>query len=144
MANYTAEQLYGTGTPIEELLGGSEYNFTLTRPESLSGSGYFYLESDLNREGNYFKSQNAKGIISSLINIHIGVVRSPFVFGMVVEPSGGSFNFTPDTTIPLSGSYLRATGGMSLGINLVAGTSFIATQNNDPLITENGDNLIIN
>ena len=144
MASYTPEQLYGVGTPIEELLGGSDYKFTITRPENLSGSAYFYLESDLNREGNYFNSQNAKGIISSLIGIHKGVVRSPFIFGMVVETGGGTFNFTPDTTIPISGSYLRATGGVSLGISLVANNNFMSTQNNDPLITEDGDNLILN
>tara|TARA_R110000772_G_scaffold65320_1_gene145824 strand:- start:915 stop:1346 length:432 start_codon:yes stop_codon:yes gene_type:complete len=142
MASYTAEQLSGVGTPVEELLSGSNNTFTITRPTNLKGSGYFTFESVRNSVGSYFgKDKNANGTISSLVGIQ-SLLQSPYIFSVVVEPGGGSFTFIPDVTVPISGAMLRATGGLSLGINVV-GSSFIVTQDNDPLITEGGDNIII-
>ena len=56
MATYTAEQLSGAGTPIEALTGGTTYGFVLLRPISLSGSGYFTMETVRNENGYYDSS----------------------------------------------------------------------------------------
>ena len=53
MATYTAEQLSGAGTPIEALTGGTTYGFVLLRPLSLTGSGYFTMETVRNGQGFY-------------------------------------------------------------------------------------------
>lgn len=141
MANYTAGQLYGAGVPCEEISGNA--TFSITNPNSQSS--YFTIETVRNVSGFYDNTSatNALGIYSNLNNVR-ALVTSSYIASLEVGIGGGSFDFEPNSTIALSGSFLRGTGDISLGINLVAGSSFIVAQNNDPLITENGDNLIIN
>ena len=116
MALYTAKQLEGKGAPIETLLNGSTNTFTLIRPLGLKGSAYFTFESVRNSKGYYLdQPKNAEGIISSLNGVE-GLLQSNYIFSVVVNEEGGSFVFTPNITIPVSGSFLRATGGMSLEI----------------------------
>jgi hypothetical protein len=58
----------------------------------------------------------AGGIFENLNNIK-GLVSSSYIFSVVVESGGGSFDFTPLNNIPISGSYLRGTGDISLSIS---------------------------
>lgn len=117
MASYTAEQLNGAGTPIEELTIGTTYTFTLSTPSSLSGSAYFTNESVRNENGFYLGSAaNAIGDVNNFSNVD-DLIQTPYIFSIVVEQGGGSFDFTPTSTVPVSGSFLRATGGMTLVIS---------------------------
>ena len=116
MATYTAKQLNGAGTPIEALTGGTTYTFTLTSPSNLSGSAYFTNESVRNENGYYSGSvANAEGVVDNLSGMS-GLIQSSFIFSGVVEQGGGSLDFTPTNDVLASGSFLRATGGLSLSI----------------------------
>lgn len=117
MASYTAEQLYGSGTPIEALTASTSYTFTLTSPSSLSGSAYFTFETVRENDGFYddTSSQNAIGTFTTLTNVQT-LVSSSYIFSVVVEQGGGSFVFTPSNNVAISGSFLRGTGGISLSI----------------------------
>lgn len=116
MASYTSNQLYGAGTPIEALTSGSTYTFDITSPAS--GSTYFTLESVRNPIGFYDSSSSAtaEGIFENLTNV-TSLVSSSYIFSVVVNPGGGSFDFTPSNNIAASGSFLRGTGGISLTIS---------------------------
>ena len=116
MASYNSNQLSGAGTPIEALTGGNTYTFTLASP--LSGSTYFTLETVRNSMGYYdsTSSTTAKGTFENLANV-TGLVSSSYIFSVVVQPGGGSFDFTPAGNVAISGSFLRATGGVSLTIS---------------------------
>lgn len=116
MASYNSNQLYGAGAPIEALTSGSTYTFALT--SSISGSTYFTLETVRNSIGYYDSSslETAKGNIGNLNNIEY-IISSSYIFSMVVQQGGGSFTFTPFNNIPISGSFLRGTGGISLTIS---------------------------
>jgi adhesin HecA-like repeat protein len=116
MANYTANQLYGAGTPIEALTSGSTYTFTLSTPSSLSGSAYFTNESVRNRDGFYSGSTpNTVGVVDNLNGVS-DLIQSDYIFSVIVDQDGGSFDFTPTSNVLVSGSFLRATGGLSLSI----------------------------
>ena len=118
MATYNASQLYGGGTPIESLIGGTTYNFTFSVPSSLSGSAYFTNESVRNEDGFYLgMSSNAEGIVDNLLDVE-GLIQSSYIFSVIVKKDGASFDFTPTTTIPISGSFLRTTGGIGLIISV--------------------------
>lgn len=114
MASYTANQLSGKGTPCESLTGGVTYTFTLSN--SLSGSAYFTFESV--RDVNGFYSGSATSAVGTVNNFSgvSSLVDSPYIFSVVVSAGGGSFDFTPTSTMAVSGSFLRTTGGTSLTI----------------------------
>jgi hypothetical protein len=115
MASYNSNQLEGAGAPIEALTSGSTYTFAIT--SSASGSTYFTLESARNPIGFYDSSSSAtaEGTIENLTNV-TGLVSSPYIFSIVVNPGGGSLNFIPSNNVAASGSFLRGTGGISLNI----------------------------
>ena len=118
MATYTADQLSGTGTPIEALSSGSTYTFNLTGSAPLSGSAYFTFET-LRGINGYYNSSSitaAKGTHAITSGV-LTFVGSDYIFSYVVEQGGGIFTFEPSQTVPASGSYLRATGGLSLVIS---------------------------
>ena len=115
MANYTANQLSGEGTPCETLNSGTKYTFTLSNP--LSGSAYFTFETKRDVNGFYSGSATtANGVVNNLSSVST-LVSSPYVFSVVVNPNGGSFDFTPNNTMAASGSFLRTTGGTTLQIS---------------------------
>ena len=115
MANYTASQLKGAGTPCEALNGGITYTFTLSNP--LSGSSYFTFETKRDVNGFYSGSATtANGVIDNLSSVS-APVTSPYIFSVVVNPGGGSFDFTPTTSMAASGSFLRTTGEATLQIS---------------------------
>ncbi len=114
MASYTANQLSGKGTPCELLTGGNTYTFTLSNP--LSGSAYFTFESIRDVNGFYSGSAtNANGTIDNFSGVS-SLINSPYIFSVVVSAEGGSFDFIPTSTMAVSGSFLRTTGGTSLSI----------------------------
>ncbi len=128
MASYTAEQLYGAGTPIEALTGGTEYTFTLTSPSTLLGSAYLTSETVRNADGFYDSSTptNAVGTLSQLSFIQ-NPISDLYIFAVVANQDGASFNFTPTSNINVSSSFLRGTGGISLTISGGGGSGGIGT-----------------
>ena len=118
MASYTAEQLYGGGTPIEELTGGTSYDFVITNTTS-TGSAYFTVETVRNNQGFYGgRPDNAVGTYGSFTDIDpLTLISSSYISSVVVPPGGGQYTFTPTTTIAVSSSMLRGTGGISLTIS---------------------------
>lgn len=117
MATYTAEQLRGAGTLSEALGAGNTYTFTLTNP--LSGSVYFTLEAVRNENGFYnaSTSPNVEGEISNLNGVQ-SVVSSPYIFSVIINPGGGSFEYTPTNNITDAEAFLRATGNTTLQISV--------------------------
>ena len=119
MASYTASQLNGEGTPIEELTGGVSYVFTIGNTTS-TGSAYFTVETVKNYSGSYAgQPTNALGLYSSFSDIEQDfLITSSFVSSVVVENGGGIYQFTPTSNIALSSSFLRGTGGITLDITV--------------------------
>jgi len=113
MASYTAEQLRDKGVPTEALVGDKTFN--LTNPSS--GSAYFTIETVRNIDGFYDSTSdtNALGVYSNFNGIDVEtLITSSYIASVVVPGAECSFQFNPTTNIPLSGSMLRATGGISL------------------------------
>jgi len=138
MASYTAEQLYGAGTPCEEISGN--YTFDIISPNDQVA--YFTIETVRNGIGFYDSSSatNTLGFFSNFDNV-ISLITSSYIASICVGVGGGSFDFEPDDTIALSGSFFRGTGGISLGVTS-SGVQFLIAENGDFLMTENENNLI--
>ena len=116
MASYTADQLNGSGVPTEILSG----NKTFTLTNSSSGSAYFTIETVRENNGYYDSTSatNALGVYSNFTGIDVEtLITSSYIASVVVPTGGGSFQFNPTTTVAVSGSYLRATGDVSLVIS---------------------------
>ena len=115
MATYQGEQFNSTGLPTEQLINSSTHTFTFT---NVTGSSYFTLETVRNSDGAYDSSspKYALGAFSNESGV-ISQVSSSYIFSYVVTASGATFDFQPTTTIPASGSWLRATGNMTLTIS---------------------------
>ena len=115
MATYTAGQLKGAGTPTEEI--SAAQSFVLTNPNK--GSAYFTMETVRNANGYYDSTSptNAAADYESFSGIEPKtLITSSYIFSVVVPSGGGQFIFTPDTTIAISSSMLRATGDVTLSI----------------------------
>jgi hypothetical protein len=138
MASYSAEQLYGAGTPCEEISGNNLFSITSSNDEV----AYFTIETVRNGLGFYDSSSatNILGFFSNLNNVTT-LITSSYIASVCVGVGGGSFNFEPDETISLSGSFFRGTGGISLGLT-TGSTQFLLTEGGDFIITENENNLI--
>jgi hypothetical protein len=138
MASYSAEQLYGAGTPCEEISGNNLFSITSSNDEV----AYFTIETVRNGLGFYDSSSatNILGFFSNLNNVTT-LITSSYIASICVGVGGGSFNFEPDETIALSGSFFRGTGGISLGLT-TGSTQFLLTEGGDFIITENENNLI--
>lgn len=115
MASYSAEILSGAGAPTEELSGVK----TLSLINPLSSSAYFTIETVRDNNGFYSgSSTNALGTYDSFTGIDIDtLITSSHIASVVVPPGNSSFQFTPTTTVAVSSSYLRTTGGVSLTIS---------------------------
>lgn len=117
MASYTGSQLAGVGTPTEALTAGVAYTFTITTPTTLEGSAYFTFETVRDANGFYVGvGENASGVINTLVNTQ-SPNQSPFIFSIIIDSNGGSFNFTPTNNITQGSAFLRATGNISLTIS---------------------------
>ena len=116
MASYTANQLSGEGVPTEALVGNK--TFTLTNPSS--GSSYFTIETVRNSDGFYdsISATNALGSYTTFTSIDENtLITSSYIASVVVPSGGGSFQFNSTVDVALSGSFLRATGGITLTIS---------------------------
>ncbi len=118
MASYTADQLYGAGTPIEALTAATTYTFTLSTPVS-SGSAYFTIETVRNANGFYdTQPSNSLGSYASFTSIDEDtLITSSFISSVVVPQGGGSYTFTPTADVAISSSFLKSTGGVTLTIS---------------------------
>ena len=120
MASYTASQLKGAGTPIEELTGGVSYVFNITNTTS-TGSAYLTVETVRDSKGFYDSTRpvNAEGLYSLFSGIDQNtLITSSYISSVVVPEGGGVYQFTPASNIALSSSFLRGTGGISLDITV--------------------------
>ena len=119
MASYTASQLNGAGTPIEELIGGVSYVFSITNTTS-TGSAYFTVETVKNYSGSYAgQPTNALGSYASFSDIDQNtLITSSYISSVVVPGGGGIYQFTPNENIAVSSSMLRGTGGITLEITV--------------------------
>ena len=129
MASFTGKQLSGAGTPIPALIAGNVYNFRLLTPQSLSGSGYFTMETVRDADGRYdsTKPTNAIGTYDFATGgnaIETPVTSSYIMSGDVTPTSDrtGSFIFTPTANIVAGSSMLRTTGGIGLELTSAAYT----------------------
>ena len=115
MASYTADQLKGAGTPTEALSGAK--TFTLNNPST--GSAYFTVETVRVNSGSYEGAPtNALGTYNSFSNINANsLVTSSYVSSVVVPRGSSTYQFTPTSTVAVSSSMLRATGGITLTIS---------------------------
>ena len=116
MASYTSNQLKGKGTSTEALVGNK--TFTLTNPSS--GSAYFTIETVKDNNGFYNTSSatNALGVYSNFTSIDEDtLITSSYIASVVVPSGGGSFQFDSTVDVAESGSFLRATDGVSLVIS---------------------------
>jgi hypothetical protein len=113
MATYTYIQLSGTGSIGENLSG--QKTFTFTNP---SGSSYFVMETNSDSRG-FFDSGSFTNFSGSYVSSEsMGIVKSNYVMGAVVQPGISSFKFTPNYTIVSGSNYrLRGTGMYSLVIS---------------------------
>ena len=113
MATYT--NLEGAGTPTEELSG--QKTFTLSNPSS--GTAYFTVETTRNATGSYAnRPTNAIGTYATFVGLDANsLVTSSYISSIVVPMGESSYKFTPTTTVAISSSMLRATGGISLVIS---------------------------
>lgn len=118
MASYTADQLYGAGTPIEELTAATTYTFTLSTPVA-SGSAYFTIETVRNANGFYdTQPSNSLGSYDTFIDLDENtLITSSFISSVVVPQGGGSYTFTPTADVAISSSFLKSTGGVTLTIS---------------------------
>ena len=116
MALYTAQQLYGAGTPIEVLSGGT---CTCTFTSENTASSYFTMETKRNSDGYYNSSSptNAIGTYGSFDGISEDtLITSSYIASMVIPPGVSSFEFTPSVAAAESSSFLRGTGDFTLQI----------------------------
>ena len=113
MASYTYTQLYGTGSIGETISSGVEKVFTFTNP---SGSSYFTMETIPSSSG-FFEASSPKNFSGSfVVSESMGLVTSPYIASVVVQPGTQSFKFTPAITVTGTTYYLRGTGAYSLDI----------------------------
>jgi hypothetical protein len=141
MASYTSEQLYGPGCPCEELDG--KFTFTITNPYP-SQVAYFTIETVRNSNGFYDNSSSTNGLgtFSNFNNIS-ALITSSYIASVMVEGATGSFDFEPDSAIALSGSFFRGTGWIYIGVEPSGSATYnILTEDGDPLITQDNDNLV--
>ena len=119
MASYTYTQLYGSGSIGETFDSGVEKTFTFTNP---SGSSYFTMETIPSSSG-FFEASSPKNFSGSfVVSESMGLITSPYIASVVVQPGTQSFKFTPAITVTGTTYYLRGTGGYSLDI--LSSTSF--------------------
>jgi len=111
MANYTYQQLSGTGSIGENLVGLK--TFTFTNP---SASSYLTMQTFPTDDRGFYTSSsltNFVGVYS--VSESMGLVTSSYIASVVVQPGTSSFTFTPSYAI-VSGSnyYIKGTGMYSL------------------------------
>jgi|TARA_B100001094_G_C18021133_1_gene715164 hypothetical protein len=118
MASYTANQLK-YGTPIEALISGNTYTFTLSKPAS-PGTAYFTVETVADAGTYVNKPTNAAGTYGAFAGIVTEgnfANSSQYTSAVIVKNSAASYTFTPTDNVAVSSSFMKATGGMDLTIS---------------------------
>ena len=114
MATYT--NIEGQGKLTTAPIAGST-TITITPPASLTGDSYFTLEATRNTNGFYGStSPKLAGIFSNLNGVS-NIVSDTYKFSAVIEEGGGSFDYTPTSTISIGDAYVRGTGDISVDIS---------------------------
>ena len=128
---YTADELYGAGTPIKNiLLAGGDYTFTIYRPPnttgkstSLSGSGYFTYETVRDANGFYSSTIDPLALGSQVsISGSNSLITSSYIFSYELNtnsntPNTSSFIFTPDNDVLTGNVMFRATGDYDMYVS---------------------------
>lgn len=142
MAIYSGEQLRGAGITGSALTSGSSYNFSFT--SSISGSANFTLEAVRNDIGFYDSSSNTiKGDFDNF-NGTQGLVSSSYISSVIINQGGGSFDFTPSTSILQGKYFLRGEGIDILNLtNSIIGVGYLLLQDGGFLLQEIGDKIIL-
>ena len=110
MATYTSAQLYGMGTSGEVISGSTL--FTFTNP---GDSSYFTLETNRNPSNGFYDNTTpgcANGNWSAVNNA--GLIYSPVIASVVVQPGTSSVLFTPISPINGTKYNFRGTGQFSM------------------------------
>ena len=144
MATYTANQLRGAGTPIQELVGGEIYTIDITMG-TFPGSEYLTMETVRNSLGYYDSTtgKNAIGVYGDFFAVN-GLITSSYISSVIIsDVPGGSFVFVPTNTVPESGSMLRGTGGISVQITRTLSSDPITTEDSNQIVTEVAEDRLI-
>jgi len=123
MASYTAEQLRnGAGAPSEAFTSGALKRFVFTNPSS---SAYFVFQGASNSDG-FYDSTSTKVTLGSVDNfirdfdklqsIEGAFISSSYMFAIPIPNGLSTLDFTPSQNLPISSSFLRGTGEVSLAI----------------------------
>ena len=119
MATYTSSSMHGSGV-LGEALSGTK-TFTLTNNANYLGYkpvGYLTLEGNSTSNQALTSKQHVSGAFSSLTNItQSHIVSSEFNFSVSVGGDGGSFQFTPSSSIGVNTYYIKSTGHFNLVIS---------------------------
>ena len=110
MTSYTYTQLYGSGSIGENISGLKSFMFI--NPD---GSSYFTMETIPSSSG-FYEATSPKNFSGSFtVPESMGLVTSPYIASVVVQPGTSSIAFKPAYNI-VSGSsyYMRGTGTFSV------------------------------
>ena len=110
MASYTYTQLYGSGSIGENISGLKSFMFI-----NPSGSSYFTMETIPSSSG-FFEASSPKNFSGSFtVPASMGLVTSPYIASVVVQPGTSSIAFKPAyNTVSGSSYYMRGTGAFSV------------------------------
>lgn len=116
MANYTPNQLEGSGSYAPILTKNTTYTFSVANP---SFCAYITLESQRNNSGYYDVTSTPylSGSFSNFNNIANAVSSSFFNASFCLNSGSNSFKFTPAVDVPVGKLSILGTGGISLSIN---------------------------
>ena len=110
MAIYNAPSLYGTGSVGEDLSGLKTFAFN-----NPYASSYFTLETVRNPNGFYDgRPTNFTGTYN--VSASMGLVQSPYIVSVVVNPGVSSFTFTPASSVTGTTYRIMGTGAYTLTI----------------------------
>lgn len=121
MPTYSAQSLNGSGTlGTSALTAGVTYTFLLTNtPTTIGSVAYFTLEANSTANQSLLSQTSCLGSFSSFTDSveETSLIENLYGFSISCFSLGGSFTFTPLTTIPANSYYLKSTGVVELKIS---------------------------
>ena len=120
MASYTAAQTRGSGSLGEEL-PSTGIDFFITNSLNSQGNypvGYLTLEGNATANQNLSTDAAMTGSFSNIVGgiTEKSIVTSETKWSLSVFGSGGSFRFTPDSTVAANSYYIKGVGPFKLDI----------------------------
>ena len=119
MATYTSSSMHGSGV-LGEALSGAK-TFTLTNNPNNFGFkpvGYLTLEGNATANQALTSNQSLSGSFSTFTNVsQSNLLASGYRFSISVANGGGSFQFTPGSSIGQNTYYIKSTGNFKLVIS---------------------------